>query len=711
MPSPDADLVSHRREGAFPSSSIILPPRHGDDRKPQTLLLDPTPRPQLGSRWSSYGTVPSAGSPGNESIEQLDSVIESATDETGLVQPSDVTPSAIVEPPQAARSSLYRISNIHINRSAAGSPSSPFTGESSAPSPVAPGTGGLDVTNVDKPKTRPTSTPATGLRGSLDYIQAAVEQMADKKSTKSSTPSPRPASTSSLKLARHSSLKEQTTPERRLSNDNMRYSPSRFSLRGSPSSQRSASLRNITPPSISNPLPLQSSDPKRANLLGGSSMKSMSRLSLLQPRNMNSGPSYPSSMPWLENTPPASTKQRKHKQKGSIHRLPDAMVYGEVLRRKTPLERASGYAQKMQELAEEDTGLGDWVDYVKFKGTATFSYPFHSMLIDISIGIPRRGENVSPLMPNQATRFTPKPRNISHGSEMTDVTFPMRADGYVATNLAYSKPDSPPRGPPVNLPYPGLVQGMSMRQSTSTRNFALGSSNSMRSVAPSNSQTSNGPVSSTSSSSGGTGKTGGFFASIGRKASMRRDRPALTNMQGTGSGKNISNLVARANSNTLQIASSTAIGGPRPMGSSASRVKRSDSVIIIGRPSTEASISPKTDQFSINNESIITDSTDGTDSDVAQLSNFTLAPSTTDTTSTPSTGASLPRSSLSYRTTASRTDPSSVFNANLQKLADVLPYADRAVLAHYLQRAGGEDIRAIGAYLEDEKNGCVKYPV
>jgi len=44
-----------------------------------------------------------------------------------------------------------------------------------------------------------------------------------------------------------------------------------------------------------------------------------------------------------------------------------------------------------------------------------------------------------------------------------------------------------------------------------------------------------------------------------------------------------------------------------------------------------------------------------------------------------------------------------------ERLADLLPHADKDkdVLAGYLRRAG-QDILAIGKYLEDEKNGSVR---
>jgi len=48
------------------------------------------------------------------------------------------------------------------------------------------------------------------------------------------------------------------------------------------------------------------------------------------------------------------------------------------------------------------------------------------------------------------------------------------------------------------------------------------------------------------------------------------------------------------------------------------------------------------------------------------------------------------------------------FARQVDKLAALLPKADRTVLTGYLRRAG-QDILAIGQYLEDEKNGSLRY--
>ena len=51
--------------------------------------------------------------------------------------------------------------------------------------------------------------------------------------------------------------------------------------------------------------------------------------------------------------------------------------------------------------------------------------------------------------------------------------------------------------------------------------------------------------------------------------------------------------------------------------------------------------------------------------------------------------------------------PNPEFDRQVDKLADLLPHADRDILAGYLRRAG-QDILAIGQYLEDEKNGTLR---
>jgi len=60
---------------------------------------------------------------------------------------------------------------------------------------------------------------------------------------------------------------------------------------------------------------------------------------------------------------------------------------------------------------------------------------------------------------------------------------------------------------------------------------------------------------------------------------------------------------------------------------------------------------------------------------------------------------------LSSSERPSAVDPE--FSRQVDKLADLLPHANREILAGYLRRAG-QDILAIGQYLEDEKNGTIR---
>ena len=51
--------------------------------------------------------------------------------------------------------------------------------------------------------------------------------------------------------------------------------------------------------------------------------------------------------------------------------------------------------------------------------------------------------------------------------------------------------------------------------------------------------------------------------------------------------------------------------------------------------------------------------------------------------------------------------PDPEFTEQVDKLAALLPQADRNILAGYLRRAGS-DMLAIGQYLEDERTGVVR---
>ena len=82
-------------------------------------------------------------------------------------------------------------------------------------------------------------------------------------------------------------------------------------------------------------------------------------------------------------------------------------------------------------------------------------------------------------------------------------------------------------------------------------------------------------------------------------------------------------------------------------------------------------------------------------------------PTLTKATSTKAKSANLSQpQQVQTQPTVPETTPE--FERQVDKLADLLPHADRAVLAGYLRRAG-QDVLAIGQDLEDEKNGALRH--
>ncbi|SJL02177.1 uncharacterized protein ARMOST_05503 [Armillaria ostoyae] len=201
--------------------------------------------------------------------------------------------------------------------------------------------------------------------------------------------------------------------------------------------------------------------------------------------------------------------------------------------------------------------------------------------------------------PGPSPAFTPKPRNTSHGSEASEATFPVRPDASVATDL--SSPSTPNSN--IVLPYPTLAPRTSSMKS-------------------------------------------GFFASLGRKASVSRTPgPQPPRQQAHHPTPNRTVLTKRP------TISPSVPGGPR-----AKRMSRSHTMMLSTSTSSAHTME------------------DLTESDAQ--------PTTQD-------------------------DPE--FERQLDKLAVLLPHADRDVLAGYLRRSG-QDMVAIGLYLDDEKMGRIRRP-
>lgn len=271
---------------------------------------------------------------------------------------------------------------------------------------------------------------------------------------------------------------------------------------------------------------------------------------------------------------------------------------------------------------------------------------------------------ITPSLPSSMT-LVEQPRQTSHGSTASEATFPVRPDAYSATDLTVRPTDDIQTAfsPPLSLPYPSLAKNVrappmrgvttSFPPPTAHRTLPLLSSKSA----------------STS-----------FFSSIGRKNSVKNDNGAVSPPSPSKLLSKRHHLPLKGHSPPREVVITSAPlvpGGPRAV---PGRIQRAQTV----------SMTPKN--------------------------------TTSDHVRAPSTGA-LHRTSIGprrpsfFHRTAGSVSPSTSppsamatspeFERQVDKLADLLPHADRDVLAGYLRRAG-QDILAIGQYLEDEKNGRLR---
>ncbi|KAF9008760.1 hypothetical protein BDQ17DRAFT_1348886 [Cyathus striatus] len=287
---------------------------------------------------------------------------------------------------------------------------------------------------------------------------------------------------------------------------------------------------------------------------------------------------------------------------------PAAMQCHEVRGCKNTAERCVIYASKINELYIYDCGLTDWLLDTKYR--------------EIN-GSGHRVPTTRSFSP-----FSPKQRHTSRSSMISEATFPMRPDASTATDLTSRSPIdvTPPTAPPP-LPYPSLA--------LSQRSYPPRSSSSIGNGTPTSS------LRSLASSNAGS-KSGGFFASLGRKASLSSKR------------------------------------------------EKSGPLSSISAPSTAGRLTkPPPSSHNISRP--------------LNLTNIPSAPGG------PRAPPGRAQRSLTLMTT--KTSPFRIpqFVRQVDKLVDLLPHVDRDILAGYLRRAG-QDILAIGQYLEDEKNGTVRAP-
>ncbi|KIM45873.1 hypothetical protein M413DRAFT_440927 [Hebeloma cylindrosporum] len=313
---------------------------------------------------------------------------------------------------------------------------------------------------------------------------------------------------------------------------------------------------------------------------------------------------------------------------------PAALFCHEVYSQNTTMQRCVIYAAKINELYTHDCGLSEWVVETR-----------------------SRGQNTHPPRGPSAQSFIPQPRQTSRSSMISEATFPIRPDAYTATDLSKGVyRDITPPGAPPPLPYPSLALNPPRSQS------AL-SNPSVASGTPPSSVRSLVPTAST--------KGAGFFASLGRKASLsssRRDRfpPGISSPVSLSAAVKSSPTVLNISHPIINITKPppTVPGGPR---APPNRVRRSQTFM-----STVSHTSPN--------------DRGRNDPIVRRPSLFNLSQETV---------------------SEIQSDPD--FSQQVDRLHTLLPHADRDILAGYLRRAG-QDMLAIGQYMEDERMGTLRRP-
>ncbi|KAF5393730.1 hypothetical protein D9757_000259 [Collybiopsis confluens] len=376
---------------------------------------------------------------------------------------------------------------------------------------------------------------------------------------------------------------------------------------------------------------------------------------------------------------------------------PAAMFCSEVTTKRSAGERCMLYAQKINELWAYDCGLAEWMEDLRDRGSGSAGRGAAISLI--------QSPPTSPTSPSMIP-FTSQPRQTSqssHASVITEATFPRRPDAFTATDLSITMKEAttlaPSSGPPP-LPYPSLATASQKYQSRS--NFASGSSSGSESTAKGY-RSLMAPLTPSS-------KTGAFFASLGRKASVSKKDKGL----GSASGSNPARLTkpqrilqnSQLSSSTTASASVTSPsvpGGPR---APPNRMLKSQTIMI--SPMRMAPDNANSPSAALGKRPSLYDIPSGDSiyhSSASHHGHTSVRGGPRAQSSSPSKAPSMAASAYTSPYPESSWDPE--FKRQVDGLSDLMPQADRTILAGYLRRAG-QDILAIGQYLEDEKNGRLR---
>ncbi|WVQ79059.1 hypothetical protein IAT38_001152 [Cryptococcus sp. DSM 104549] len=372
--------------------------------------------------------------------------------------------------------------------------------------------------------------------------------------------------------------------------------------------------------------------------------------------------------------------------------LPPALIYTSITNMKTAGDRAMAYARAVNDLARAESGVRDWCVAYSSQAHRPVARAPSKMSAAASLGVRSNGGPPTISLPYQLSLNEPSQhmRNVSAGSE-----FPMRADSYTAREISQRviDPADQPTALPPNLPYPQL-QAQAQSHTGPYGGGGLKPSQSMQSVA-----------------SFASSKKGGFFSAMrkgnGKKESMSLGPPGgYMTSGGSANKKDLRGLPISAPRSTSPQkpdagALSPGLGSTPSMGGGlhAPRVQASISAPIGPRGPRGGSFTPPPPHANpmVDRTAIEPQGRASLDTGLARMTPPRNGRGSLDGTRTPVAGG----------VPGPRVGAGTPKEEDVRHMADILPHVERGVLRGYLVRQGGDQMRALGAYLEDEKNGTV----
>ncbi|WVQ94547.1 hypothetical protein IAU59_001626 [Kwoniella sp. CBS 9459] len=425
----------------------------------------------------------------------------------------------------------------------------------------------------------------------------------------------------------------------------------------------------------------------------------------------------------------------------SVRPWPAAMLYGNVKGMKHAGDRAKGYARAINELARSESGLREWciaVSTQSHRPTVAGLNNNNKMSVVSSLGVRSNSVPSAIPLPYQLSPYDPTPhqRNVSAGSE-----FPMRADSYAAREISQRvlDPADQPTALPSDLPYPQLQnQAQHLGHAGPSGGAGMGGglkpSQSMQSVASFSSSKkgffsaigrkgtskkeslSLGPPGSYLGGSGSTAKKDvrGLPISGPRSASPQKDATTPTSAA-SSVGAGVGGGVVGSSGHALPRAHgsiSTPMGprGPRmgsftppPQSSMGSERASMELTTAPGRASLDTGLSRMTPPYRASLDAHRTPRGNGSISGSGSVPMPMRAMGHSDSHSTNSNSNSASASALG----GGKGGAAMLWEDEVRSMADILPHVEKSTLRAYLSRYGGDQMQAIGGYLEDEKNGTV----